>query len=263
MAFVAAYIVPHTKRIISEQALPNEREVLQGTYRALDQIRDDIQRIKPKNIFIISPHHVSQADRFSILAKSVIKGDAFDHVVEMNTNATIAEKIQSQAIRGNVPVTLNENEDLDNGMAIPLHRLIVDEVRKDAKLIPLTTSYLDPHQHREFGEIIGKIINEESEPSIFIVSANLSHRLSDDSKQGFNVLGQKYDAAIKDLLTANKITDIDQISYEVVSNAGECSHNPLLVLVGIIDGKQIETTVHTYEALEGIGYLTASIAIKA
>lgn len=258
-----AALVPHPPLTIP--TIGKERiNLVSSTINSFSKLNELIYLAKIDTIIIISSHGDILDNAFSINHSPKISVDltSFGDLTKYDpyiNNIGLSYQIR-EYIETRLPLTLFSDGNLDYGSGIPLLHLTANMPK--VKIIPITISNLNYEKHIQLGEYIKEVCFRSSERVAVIASADLSHRLTDESPAGFSEKGKEFDNIILESLKNNKINQLINISPDLVKEAGTCGVRSLLVLLGIIKNMNYEAEVLSYEYPLGVGYLTVNFKLK-
>ena len=257
---VLGAIVPHSP-LLAPRVGKDRRNELAGTIRAYEEIEDRLYDASVETLVIISPHAPrypdamsgNMAERYEGTLKSF--GD-HETRVERRCDVLLLDRIQ-QGLRsgGSIPFTLTSSEELDYGCTIPL--LLTEKV--GTRIVPLSPSSLDAHAHAAFGASLKHILHESSTRVAVFASADLSHRLSEQSPAGFTAEGPAFDATIRGLLHSCDVKGLVSLDREAVEAAGQCGYASIVTAMSIFETMNVRVEELCYEAPFGVGMLTSVI----
>ncbi len=262
MSLVFAAIVPHSPVLIPSIGKENLSR-LEATRNSYARLADELSRTGADTIMIISPHGIVQTDVFTMNLNPQFTGN-FEKFGDFSTKKTwpgnvgLTYRIR-EALETKANLQLVSVEDLDHGASIPL--FLLTQKLPGTKIIPLYYSGLSPEAHFKFGRLLQHELLSEKTPIAVVASGDLSHRLSKDAPGGYAPRAKKFDKKIVTALVQNKLDDLADIDADLTAEAGECGLKSILILAGILSGIKHEPKVLSYEALFGVGYLTANFVI--
>ena len=260
MSLCFAAITPHPPLLIPDIGKDKVGQVEQ-TQKAMQQLEQDIYLSKAELIVIISPHGGLFEDTFVVNAHSILHSsfDKFGDLVtkkEWKGAPNLAATLSHESHLKNVPLRLVSNEQLDHGTSVPLFYL-TDHL-PDVKVLPVGFSHLDANSHIAFGELLKDTILQQDKRVAVIASGDLSHRISDNSPDGYSEHGQKFDDLILQLLESKDASGIINIDPDLVQEASQCGWRSILILLGIIKDMDYTFKKYSYEAPLGVGYLVGN-----
>lgn len=258
---VFAAIMPHPPESIEGIGNAQDFAEISKTLQAFETLRLGLEAADAQTIIIISPHGRLEPYSFVINSDPKLRGsfDRFglDKVLSFENNLSIADKICfACTVDEELPCLLREDS-LDHGSLIPLHHLTKNI---SPKIVHLSFSLLSYQRHYRYGEIIRQIIdNPKSGRVAVIASGELSHRLTSNSLSGFSPQGSMFDHSIIRFLGSKDLADIMNLEPEIVDEVRECGLRSIIILLGILHGKEYDFELLSYEGPSGIGYLTARL----
>ncbi len=258
MSIHYACALPHPPLMLPEIGRGEEHKI-QHTIEAYQTIANEIARIKPETIVLVSPHAPMFRDGFFLAQGTEDVGDMSRfNTPQLRYAYPIDEEFNDALIKLDPDVRPSVME-LDHGSIVPL--ALIKETYTDFKLVRIGISGLNREHHRELGKAIQRSANQLKRKTVFIASGDLSHRLKADGPYGFNPDGPRFDQKIKHILASNHFDELFDLPSNQCHEAGECGYRSLLVLAGVMDTLEIKSEVLSYEAPFGVGYLCASIHV--
>lgn len=255
--FVA--IVPHPPAIIPEIG-KSQTALAKKTIKAFSDLAQEMKKFQPQTIVIVSPHGPMRYDKFTVNLEENLKSNfsAFgeENITEQafRTNNPLAKKILAHLRQNFIPVEPIREEKIDYGSMIPLHYL-TEHFAQKPKLILLTFNALDWKSHFELGKMLKMIFDSEEENIAFLASADLSHRLSENSPAGYSSSGIKFDQALIDLLKKDDLEKILHFNPSFCAEVQECGLRSILIALGLLSSIPSTFSVLSYESPFGIGHL--------
>jgi aromatic ring-opening dioxygenase LigB subunit len=260
---VFSAFTPHSPLLLPSIGKENVDQLSQ-TQEAMEYLAEELYASMPDTIVVISAHTDRHDDAFSINLHDPYGIDltefgdySDDHT--FRPNAKLIDRLQRHARKQDMALTLNSNEALDYGTAVPL--LLLTEKLPNINVVPISYSDLDAKTHVEFGRVLKDVLMQADERIAVIASGDLSHCLSSEAPVEYNPLGETFDdtvkEAIKDVATSKLLT----MEEETIESASECAYEPLLILFGVLDRMNVESRILSYEAPFGVGYLVARFSM--
>ncbi|EKU71184.1 AmmeMemoRadiSam system protein B [Selenomonas sp. F0473] len=265
MSIIAAYVVPHPPSILPEIGGGAEQKLML-TANAYERAMKEAAAAQPDTVIIASPHTVSYADYFHIAPGDAAMGDfaafgASDIKVDAVYDEPFAKALEKAAGAAGLeagPVG-GRNAALDHGVTVPLHFLQAH--RTDFRLVRVGLSGLSPLAHYRFGMCIAQTAEALGRKTVFIASANLSHRLSPDAPQGFAPEGARFDKACMKYLEEGDFLKLLRIDPALAKAAGECGLRALWMMAGALDARALKIKKLSYQGTTGIGYGVVSLRV--
>lgn len=261
-----AAITPHPTVIIPSIGKSN-LNLARKTANAMKQVGDKFRAVKADTIVVISPHGPVQYDKFMLNYSPTLRGDLGSFGDQrrfvFENNRELVDEILRLSREYNLPVGLVRELELDRGALVPLHYLVSEkDSAYNPKLVHMSFSMLPLAYHFQFGQILGKILQESPKIMSVIASSDLSHRVSPGSPAGYSPQGRIFDKKLTDMLRKKDIEGILNIEPELIEEAGECGLRSIVIMLGAISNLRWDAKAINYEAPLGVGYLTANINIK-
>ncbi len=268
----SAYITPHPPILIPEIGGSNLSSI-ENTVNAMKELGAELAEFKPETVLIVSPHGMIEDDKFGIYDFPVYRGDfgslgAYGVSLKFNQDKELTEEIRNK-LDNQFPLTeinpdfyseLTADQNLDHGMMVPLYYLS-QEYNKFG-LVPIAFSMADLQSHYEFGQALGKIIEESKKKITFVASGDLSHCLTADAPAGYNPKGEEFDNELIKLLETNQVEKIINLDPYFVEEAGQCGLRSIVILLGILSNFKYQFEKLSYEGPFGVGYLVGKFIIK-
>ncbi len=263
MSINFAALVPHPA--LAVPTVDKDKSILvNNTIDSLNKLGELLYQAKIETIIIISSHGQILENAFSINHSPKLSIDLSDFgdltkYDPFNNNIGLAYQIR-EYVETKLPLSLYNDTKLDYGSSIPLFYLAANLPK--VKIIPINIADLNYEKHVQLGEYIKEICFRSPERIAIIASADLSHKLNEDSPDGFSHSGKEFDNLIIDSLKHKKLNQIINMSPELVKEAGTCSIRSLLILLGIIKNMNYDAETLSYEYPVGIGYLTVNFNLN-
>lgn len=261
-----AAIVPHPPAIIPESSSANLSPV-KKTLKSLEKLGDELKIFQPHTIVVVSPHGPMRYDKFTINLEDDLQGsfskfgfyDSETH--RFRNNSMLSRQLLDNLKKADFPIEPIREEEIDYGSLIPLHYLTKTMVKKP-KIVLLTFTSLDWKTHYSFGKHMKLAIEEADYNIAFIASADLSHRISDDSPAGYSPYGIRFDKTLQNLLKKGEVEKILDLNPDFCEEAGECGLKSIITALGLIEGQKENFIQYSYEHPFGVGYLTGRWKLK-
>lgn len=268
-----ACLVPHPPIMVPEVG---GREVLkvESTVRAMEEVGKELKASAPEAVFFITPHSLAFQDALGINVVSALTGNlgafgAPQVSFRYPNDLTLAEALGEKARQRGVPVVTLGAEilrryhlpgGLDHGIMAPLYYLRKQGL--EAPLIPISIGFLPPTKLYLFGICLQEVIEAGPKQVAVVASGDLSHRLLPGAPAGYAPEGKVFDLKIKEALAKMDVEEILNLPEDLIEKAGECGLKPLTILLGVLDGYQVEAKVLSYEGPFGVGYLVARFLLQ-
>jgi MEMO1 family protein len=144
---------------------------------------------------------------------------------------------------------------------------LTGSLKRPARLVVLSFSYLDMDEHVRFGRAVGEALIAASQRVLYVASSDLSHRLIPGAPAGYEPRAADFDRAIAETFAAGDWDALLSIDPSLVSRAGECGYRSLGVLSGVVGayeaaGGVTHNRLLSYEGPWGVGYLVGEVELE-
>lgn len=265
MPLVFAAITPHTP-VLMPTIGKDGLKIIEKTKQAIEKVEEDLYVTNPETLLVITPHGESLPDTvcLNLNSRYVTNFTEFGDVTtkqSWKSDILLTGKIREDFKHKHMPMTMVSSDFLDYGSAIPLHYLT--KHLPNIRIVPITTApELSLKEHYEIGRQLKDEIMSSVGRIAIIASADLSHRVSDESPAGLSPHGVAFDEKIIDILSKKNPIGILDIEDDWLSEAQSCGARVLAVLAGLMENVQHTPSVLSYEKPFGIGYMVADLKIK-
>jgi AmmeMemoRadiSam system protein B len=262
MSLGFAAITPHPPIIVPNLSKDNAQDV-EKTVAAMKKLAEIFDESDIDTVILISPHAEGLSNAMTIFSPKSFNGSlsafgASEINVRFPGQQDLAKEIFTSTKAAGISVEISADDfELDHGAIVPLY-FLTREVGRKINLVEIAFSELSRVDHQEFGRIISKIIDKNSERIAVVASGDLSHRIFDHE---YGQDAKEFDETIVNLIKENAIADLALLEEEVVNAAGECGYRSMLILSGVLFERKVEPKVLSYEAPFGVGYLVANFAL--
>jgi aromatic ring-opening dioxygenase LigB subunit len=266
LGLAGCFVVPHPPVIVPEVGGRHLRAVA-TTVESMLRLGQEARALDPDVIVLLSPHAPLQADRMGVGLAVRYRGSlrrfgAAQVELTLDGDVELAQAILEDALAFGVPVGpldgFAELMDLDHGTVVPLS-FIVRGLDRPVKLVLLSFSFLDMQAHLTFGEAIASAIDAAPCRVLYVASGDLSHRLTSEAPAGYNPLGQEFDERVVAAFSEGTAEAMLRMPPGLLRAAGECGYRSLVVMMGVLSGRQYGTRVLSYEGPFGVGYLVGAV----
>lgn len=258
MAILAGFMVPHPPLIIPDVGRGQE-EAIRETIQSYKSVAEEIGRLQPETIVLLSPHQTMYADYFHISPGRDARGDfgqfgAPQARMEVSYDTAFAERLGAEAgVCGIQAGSLGERErKLDHGTMVPLY--FVNQYWAEYRLVRIGLSGFPLTAHYRLGQCIREAAQALDRRAVIIASGDLSHRLKEDGPYGYREEGPVYDAQIMDVMARAAFGELLEFSEDFCEKAAECGHRSFTILAGAFDRTAVEAQKLSYEGPFGVGY---------
>jgi len=263
MTLVFSGIATHTPILMPRIGKAEGLKMIEKTGQAMELFKQELLMTRPDIVVVISPHGemLTDAVTINLNSKYVSRFDEFGDLVtkdEWRPATMLIDRLREDSKRLHLPLTLTSEDFLDYGTSVPLHYMT--ENLKDVRIVPMRpSSGLSLKAHFEIGAALKSEIMDSTSRIVVIASADLSHRVGENSPGGLSPKGVAFDDKIIELLRERNPIGILDIDEDWIKEAQACGAAPLALLFGLLDGMNIEPHIFSYEKPLGVGYLIAGI----
>lgn len=262
-------IAPHPPIVLPEIG-KGEAAKVSETYTAMEKLAQRAAESGAEVIVIISPHGTVFRDGIAINGSELLTGDLkmfqADLEFEYNNDLELAQLIASHA--GSCGIVTVEIDDvladqfgvstkLDHGVLVPMY--FFDKAAVDLPMVSISMSLLPFEELYAFGFAVKKAVEASDKKVAIIASSDMSHRLIPDASAGYSPQGKIFDEKIVELVRDKDFKGIINIDRKMAEEAGECGLRSIIMMLGALDGQQVDTEVLSYEGPFGVGYMVAAL----
>ncbi len=258
MGISAGFMFPHPPLIIPEIGGGEEKKI-QQTIDAYQQAAEEIGRLRPETIVLLSPHQIMYADYFHISPGQGARGDfgqfrAGQVSMEVSYDTEFVHALCEAAAEARLEAgTMGEREKkLDHGTMVPLY--FVNQYWTGYRLVRIGLSGFPLTAHYRLGQCIKAVAENIGRNTVVIASGDLSHRLKEDGPYGYQQEGPAYDARIMDVMSRGAFGELFAFSEDFCEKAAECGHRSFTIMAGAFDRIDVEAKQLSYEGPFGVGY---------
>jgi AmmeMemoRadiSam system protein A len=262
-------VAPHPPIVLPEIG-KNESVKVSKTYNAMEKLAARAAESGAEVIVIISPHGSVFRDGIAINGSELLTGDLktfnSDLEFEYNNDLELVQSIGSFA--GSYGIVTVEIDDaladdfgvttkLDHGVLVPMY--FFDKAAVDLPMVSISMSLLPFEELYAFGFALRKAVEASDKKVAVIASSDMSHRLIPDAPAGYSPQGKVFDQKIVELIRNKDFKGIINIDRNMAIDAGECGLRSIIMMLGALDGQQVDTEVLSYEGPFGVGYMVAAL----
>jgi len=264
---VAGCIVPHPPLLIPDIG-GSEINKVRSTYEAMHKLGQNIAKLEPEVLLMISPHTPLYRDAFSIKGDEVLEGSFANfgcpqvRISKQNdlelagalTEAADSEGLPLEKGAGTISRWSRMGEQLDHGLLVPLYYL---DQYLETPIVALSISGLDYSSHFQLGRITRDTCDALGRRAVFVASGDLSHRLIKGAPAGYSPRGKEFDRRITDIAASGDFDALYDIDEDLVDEAGECGFRSIHTMWGALKNGTLQNAVLSYEGPFGVGYLVS------
>ncbi len=242
MTIELGVITAHVPRICFEDRAPAfYQPIIQG----MKQVAQEIERIKPDAVILISTHWQSTFDHFvdatprhkgiltAFEAPDLISDVAYDYPGDEELATQLVEaglKANLRILKVNDPTYV-----LDYGTVVPLRYLVPKE---DIPVIELSCCWAaNLEETYKWGQVMGKVCRESHKKVVFVSSGALAHNLVRGPEKMPTLAEQAMDNQFIDYLNKNDYQTAWEMLPQYARAAGiEAGGRHLAALLGFLEG---------------------------
>ena len=258
MGITAAYMVPHPPLIVPAVGRGGEKEIADTT-ASYERVAQEIAKIKPDTIVIISPHSIMYGDYFHISpGDSAVGSFARFGAPQVSFNEEYDKEfvivLESLLYSEDFPAgTMGERDkELDHGTMVPLY--FIRKYYQGGKIIRIGLSGLPLADHYKLGTYIRQISEELGRNTVIVASGDLSHKLQEHGPYGFDPAGPVYDEKIMAAAAGADFGGMLEFDETLLDKAAECGHRSFVIMAGTFDGLDVKAEVLSHQDVTGVGY---------
>ena len=270
MTIVYCGVCPHPPIVVPEVG-GDEASLVSDTQEALLELGRRLKKSGADTVVIISPHAPIFREVVGINMSPLLKGDlgsfrAGNVRYMMENDLDLAREINKQAAElGMTVVELTETEErqygislrLDHGVVVPLYFL--RKAGLETPLVHVSMALGEPQKLYLFGVAVRRAAEALGRRTALLASGDMSHGLTRDAPSGYMPRGKDFDSLMVRLLAVPDVEGIVKMDPELVAQAGECGYHSVVMMLGALDGYDVNAEVISYEGPFGVGYLVASL----
>jgi len=264
MALIYSGIAVHTPVLIPTIG-KDGLKLIETTKSSMERLEQELYIAQPDILMVISPHGESLADAISINLQATYcsKFEEFGDLVtrlDWKPATMLIDRFREDFKRYHLPLALVSDDCLDYGCTVPLYYLT--QHLPNVKIVPVrTSSGLPLKKHYEIGKALRSEIGKSTVRVAVIASADLSHRVGENSPEGLSPKGVAFDEKVQEILRDKNPAGFLDIDDDWAKEASACGASSLAMLFGILDEMNHIPEIFSYEKPFGVGYLVASIRI--
>ncbi|SHM68268.1 uncharacterized protein, PH0010 family/AmmeMemoRadiSam system protein A/AmmeMemoRadiSam system protein B [Caldanaerovirga acetigignens] len=268
MGIVGCFLMPHPA-IMIEEVGKKETLKVKNSIEAAHRVGEEIVRLKPETIVIISPHGPVFQDAICVY-DFPLKGDfaefgvpelTLEFVPDEQLKAEVLKKANEKKIPTVKSSIINYSryglkKKLDHGVMVPLY--FITRHTADIKLVPMSFGMLPYEDLYTFGKAIGEAAESLDKKVVVVASGDLSHRLLPGAPAGFDPEGKVFDEKLISILERFDLDALYDMDQDLIERAGECGLRSIWIMLGTLDGREVKAEVLSYEGPFGVGYCVAA-----
>lgn len=262
-------VSPHPPIFVPEVG-GSEAHVAQASLDALALAGSALATFAPDTMVLISPHAPLAADAFVVDTSERLEGamSQFGDSTRYSWpgDPDLAREIVHALDAEDIPVVSRDADArlrqgwLDHATIVPLAFI---EPSQSVRLVVLSLSFLPYSSHRRLGQLVRESAEKLGRRVAFIASGDMSHRLTPGASAGYSPRAHELDERIAELVSAGRLSELDDIDPDLIEEGGECGLRSIIALGGYAGEDPVPTRLLAYEGPWGVGYLTALVGAAA
>ncbi|AGK99986.1 AmmeMemoRadiSam system protein A [Desulfoscipio gibsoniae] len=270
MSIVFCGICPHPPVMVPEVGRGQDEEVA-STKKAMLELGRRLNESGAQTLVMITPHGTVFSDGIGISAVKELQGSlsqfgAAGVRFTLPNDLQLVHKIKEMAglqgittagIDNALAARFGVSTELDHGITAPLY--FIREAGVSMPLVHVSMGLLPFHELYSFGVAVRDAAAALDKKVAVLASSDLSHRLTPDAPAGYHPSGKDFDLQLVELVGAADVEGICGIDADLVEKAGECGLRSIIMMLGALDGVEINSEVLSYEGPFGVGYMVAAL----
>jgi aromatic ring-opening dioxygenase LigB subunit len=264
--FVFACIAPHGGEIIPELAGEKPERML-VTRNSLFELGNEMEKMKPDTIIVLTPHGTRINGQFSISDSERMLGTVEEnessYTMEKMIDRELARNISDQARECGLPVgTINYATAAGPFSCLPLDWGVIVPLRfmPNVPVVVITPSReLSYEQHLQFGNAMREAARKSSKRIGLIASCDWAHAHDENGPYGFHPAAKELDEEVVSLIKQNHLEKMAEFNQEYVDAAKPDGIWQTLILAGAIHTEERNIEFLSYEAPTYFGLICAAV----
>lgn len=274
MSIIAGYLLPHAPVFI-EAVGGHQTSGVKKTIEALMAVADEIKRLAPDLLVMISPHGPIFSDAIAVYDLNKYEGDLkrfgeFSlHYHAEKDGAFLERLIDLSNRKGGYFYPLTEKlfrkfqhePKLDHGIIVPYH--FISAAIPKIPIVSMSYGTLSYVELMKNGELIKEVAEALGKRVVIIASGDMSHALKTDGPYAFHEDGPWFDERISTAVREGHPYTIFTEPFDRIENAAECGLRSFAIMMGALNKNDFTSKVWHYEGPLGVGYLVAGFNVKS
>mgnify|MGYP003876374855 CR=1 FL=1 len=255
---VAGALFPHAPVLVPEVGRGEEERVGQ-TRAALDRMVADLLSLFPQQAVLVSPHGPHFPGKTAFPHKDPLEGDlayfrAPGSRVSLPLATALLSALEEEARDTGLDLLPLPGEELEYASVVPLLFLV-----RGGGALPLLVLWpsLDRERLFELGGAVARAAERTGKRTAVLISGDLSHRLKPDAPAGYHPRARLFDREVTRALERGEAEALMALDEELRELAGEDVLHALPVMLGALEGWEVEPKLYSYQAPYGVGYAVA------
>ena len=256
MSIIAGYLLPHQANLLLRQKSGEGEKTL----LAYKEVGEQIARLKPDTIIIVTPHMESYRDYVQIADGEVGSGRLSyrgrgEYKFRILYDKPLAKEIAMVCSLSDFPAGMEGEQEgsLDHGTMVPL--FFLNRSYSSFKAVRIGVSGLSLYDHYRLGQLIARAVSSLGRKAVVIASGDLSHT---HEVEGHMEAAERYERTFLNSLARANFGALLNFSRRELHLSGECCQRPATVLAGVFDRENVEAKVLSKEVMGEVGLSVAS-----
>ncbi len=254
-----AAIMPHPPILIPEVGRESIK-IVQKSQDALKLVSKRLKKIEKELdcIIVITPHGAASNSSVPVYTNPVFEGSLANFGApqvrfQLKGMPEFAIELVKEAgsLASRSPETV-----LDHAVIVPLYYPMQEKI--NLPILPIAIGFLPLERLYEFGKKIKWVAQKLNKKVAIIASADMSHRLTKNAPSGFSPEGAKFDKKLVELVGKNDIKGILEFPADLADEAGQDALWSIAIMLGSLDGTNLNPKFLSYEGPFGVGYMVVS-----
>ncbi|TCP55780.1 uncharacterized protein (TIGR00296 family)/AmmeMemoRadiSam system protein A [Tumebacillus sp. BK434] len=267
---VLGALMPHPPLIIPEIG-GEETEQVRATAAAMRQAAEDLVRVNPDVVIVISPHGPMFEDAVTVMGGAVLHGDLgefqSDRTFSYVSDVELANEIVKEAAEREVSLYLMDERlkqefgiasEVDYGAGVPLS--FFEQAGYRGPIVLLCPGGVSAEMLYQAGLCVQTAVRKLGRRAVVLASGDNSHALANDAPLGFREEGVAFDAVLQECLQASDLARLLTLDETMLDAAAEDTVGSLTLLCGAFDRVPLLTELLSYEGPFGVGYTVAMMS---
>lgn len=265
MAVVYGAILPHPPVLVPEVGGSRSK----GAEKSKKAYLEIAKRIKAGDkdfdtIVVITPHGEVGQSAVHLYTSHVFEGhfgyfNAPKPLLKFKGDPELGGAVVKEARKSGVNAAPIAESFLDHGSLVPLYYTTDAGVRKP--ILPIAIAMTSLKDLYGFGKVLQTAAEGLQRRIVVLASADMSHKLATDAPSGFDPMGAKFDEKLVNLVKDYDVDGILDFDRELAEKAGQDALWSIAILLGALDGLNVEQEVLSYEGPFGVGYMIAAFKV--
>jgi len=259
-----AAIMPHPPILVPSIGGKRLKDV-DKTKKALEKLASKLKALEKEidTIIIITPHGAVSAAAVPVYASHVYEGSfaqfgAPKPVYSFKGDAELSRRIARESEERGINASLINETLLDHGVLVPMVYPYLKGVK--IPILPIAIALKPLAELYEFGKAVLEAAEGLNRKVAIIASADMSHRLSPSAPSGYSPRGKEFDDKLVELVSANNVEGILNFDPGLAEEAGQDALWSIAMLLGALEGLNLNPEVLSYEGPFGVGYMVVNYA---